>query len=205
MSIAFPLLAGSAGAAGGWFVSWVVDRTTPDRARKTKRLESILSTAASAALLFALAVRFKEPGVRLLVYGGLILALVGVALFDIRTQTIPNVVTIPGTVVGLISGSFVLPSGIRESILGLVIGGAALLAATIIERIRRKEIGGGDWKYAAMIGSFIGPKRIVIALILTGVFGILGAVVLIVSGRHAKPRALGPWLSAGAVASILLG
>ena len=139
MSITFPLLAGLAGATAGWFVSWIVDRTTPDRARNTKRLESILSTAASAVLLAALAVRFKEPGIRLYVYGGLVLALVGVTVFDIRTQIIPNAVTIPGTILGLIGGSFVLPSGIRESILGLVIGAGVLLAATLVETIRKRD------------------------------------------------------------------
>jgi leader peptidase (prepilin peptidase)/N-methyltransferase len=204
MSITFPLLAGLAGAAAGWFVSWIVDRTTLDRARNTKRLESILSTAASAALLAALAVRFKEPGIRLFVYGGLVLALVGVTLFDIRTQVIPHAVTIPGTILGLIGGSFVLPSGIRESILGLVVGAGVLLAATLVETVRKKEIGGGDWKYAAMIGSFVG-RRIVIALVFTGIFGAIGAIVLAIAGNRARPRALGPWLSAGAVASILLG
>jgi leader peptidase (prepilin peptidase)/N-methyltransferase len=133
------------------------------------------------------------------------LTVIGVTVFDIRTQTIPHVVTVPGIVAGLIFGSRVLPLGLRESILGLVIGAGVVLLATVVEMIRKKEIGGGDWKYAAMIGSFIGPRRVVLALLLTGVFGALGAIVLAVSGSHARPRALGPWLSAGAVASILLG
>jgi len=205
MNIMLPLLSSLAGAAAGWFVSWIVDRTTPDYARSTKRLESILSTAASAVLLAALAVRFKEPEIRLFVYGALVLTLIGVTVFDIRTQIIPHAITIPGTIAGLIAGSFILPLGIRESMLGLLIGGGVLLLATFVETIRKKEIGGGDWKYAAMIGSFIGPQRIVVALILTGVLGALGAFTLAISGVHARPHALGPWLSAGAVASILLG
>lgn len=89
--------------------------------------------------------------------------------------------------------------------LGLLVGGGVLLLATLFEAIRRKQIGGGDWKYAAMIGSFIGPQRIVVALILTGVFGALGAIALAISGCQTRPHALGPWLSAGAVVSILLG
>jgi leader peptidase (prepilin peptidase)/N-methyltransferase len=205
MSITLPLVSGLVGAAAGWFVSWVVDRTTSQYPRNKKRLESILSTALSAVLLAALAVRFKEPEVRLFVYGALVLTLIGVAVFDIRTQIIPHTVTIPGTITGLIAGSFILPLGIRQSMLGLLIGGGVLLLATLVERIRKKEIGGGDWKYAAMIGSFIGPQRIVLALVLTGVFGALGAIAWAISGGHARPQALGPWLSAGAVASILLG
>jgi leader peptidase (prepilin peptidase)/N-methyltransferase len=205
MSVTLPLLSGLAGGVAGWFVMKIVDHTTLHYPRTTKRLEAILSIAASVLLLAALAVRFREPGTRLFVYGGLLLALVGVTVFDIRTQIIPHAVTIPGTIAGLIAGSFVLPSGIRESMLGLLLGGGVLLLATFIEAIRKKEIGGGDWKYAAMIGSFIGPQRIVVALILTGVFGALGAVALALSGGHARPRALGPWLSVGAIASIFLG
>ena len=49
------------------------------------------------------------------------------------------------------------------------------------------------------------PQRIVVALVLTGVFGAVGAIALALSGGQARPRALGPWLSVGAVASILLG
>jgi leader peptidase (prepilin peptidase)/N-methyltransferase len=186
-------------------VSWIVNRTTLDYARSTKRFESILATAASALLLAALAVRIKEPGVRLFIYGGLVLVLIGVTVFDIRTQIIPHAVTIPGTLAGLIAGSSVLPMGIRDSVLGLAVGGGVLLLATFVEAMRKREIGGGDWKYAAMIGSFIGPQRIVVALVLTGIFGVLGSIALIVSGGHKRPQALGPWLSAGAVASILLG
>ena len=203
MTITFPLLSVAAGAAAGWFVYWVVNQATP--AWKTKRLEAVLATAGSGALLAALALRFREPGPRFFVYGALVLVLIGVTIFDIRTQLIPHVVTIPGVIAGLAAGPYVLPLGLRESVLGLLLGGGVLLIATLVEKLRKKEIGGGDWKYAAMIGSFIGPQRIVLALILTGVFGALGAIALALSGHQARPHALGPWLSAGAVASILLG
>ena len=205
MIIGLPLLSGLVGAAAGRFVSWIVDRHTPEYARGTKRLESLFSIAASGVLLAALAVRFNGREVQLIVYGAFIVALIGVTLFDIRTRIIPHAVTIPGTIAGLAAGSFLLPLGIRQSMLGLLVGGGVLILATLVETIRKKEIGGGDWKYAAMIGSFIGPQRIVIALVLTGVFGVLGGTALAFAGIHARPQALGPWLSAGAVASILLG
>ena len=80
-----------------------------------------------------------------------------------------------------------------------------LIVATLIESLRKKEIGGGDWKFAAMIGSFVGPQQIIVALVFTGVFGLIGGIALTVAGSQRKPQALGPWLSAGAVASILLG
>jgi leader peptidase (prepilin peptidase)/N-methyltransferase len=137
------------------------------------------------------------------VYSGLALILVGVTVFDIRKQQIPHMVTVPGTIAGLVIGTFVLPLGFMESALGMVVGGGVLLISTIVEALRKKEIGGGDWKYAAMIGSFIGWQRIIVALVFTGFFGFIGALVLRASGTEGKPQALGPWLSAGAMASIL--
>jgi len=204
-SIPLVFLSGAIGAGAGWFVYCLVDRNTPDYVRETKRVESFLCVAVSGLLVAAVAVRFSGREVQLIIYAALVIALIGVTMFDIRTRIIPHVVTIPGTIAGLAAGSFLLPLGIRQSMLGLLVGGGVLILATVVETIRKKDIGGGDWKYAAMIGSFIGPQRIVLALALTGVFGVLGGAALAIAGVQGRPQALGPWLSAGAVASILLG
>src|SRR5687767_2572557 len=166
---------------------------------------TLLITAAAGLVFPALAFKFESDRTAFAIYGVLILILLGVALFDIRRHEIPHIVTLPGIGAGLALGTLVLPSGLAGSIAGLAVGAGVLLTATIIESLRKKEIGGGDWKYAAMIGSFIGPQKIVIALVLTGVFGFVGAVGLAVSGSGGRPQALGPWMSAGAVASILIG
>jgi leader peptidase (prepilin peptidase)/N-methyltransferase len=202
MAAAFSLMSGVAGGIAGWAVLRLVDWKT---ARKANRLEAIITVAASAVILAVLAMKARQPGPKWFVDSALIPVLIGVTLFDIRKKLIPHVVTIPGTIAGLIAGSYILPAGLRESGLGLIVGGGVLLVSTLIEKFRKKEIGGGDWKYAAMIGSFIGPQRVVVALVLTGVFGAIGAIALALSGHQGRPQALGPWLSAGAVASILLG
>ena len=163
-----------------------------------------MPTIASAILVFSFAIKFGAPGALLFVHSGLGLVLVGVTVFDIRKHEIPHIVTIPGMLAGLLIGTFVLPLGFAGSLMGLVVGGGVLLAASIVEMLRHKEIGGGDWKYAAMIGSFIGWQKIIFALVLTGIFGAFGAIALHAAGVHEKPRALGPWLSAGAVVSILI-
>jgi leader peptidase (prepilin peptidase) / N-methyltransferase len=200
LSFGLPLLSALAGAGAGWLVSRIVDRFTAPDVRA-----SLLPVPASAIAVSLLAIKFGVPGPHLFVYSGLALVLVGVTVFDIRRQMIPHVVTIPGMIGGLLASTFLLPAGFTESILGLLLGGGILLAATIFETLRKKEIGGGDWKYAAMIGSFIGWQKIIVALVFTGIFGIVGAIALHAAGTHTKPQALGPWLSAGALASILIG
>jgi leader peptidase (prepilin peptidase)/N-methyltransferase len=168
-------------------------------------LSFVLIGAASILVVGAMALKFGLGTVSFLVYSGLGLVFVGVTAIDIRRHEIPHIVTIPGTALGLILGTFVLPIGFVESLLGLVAGAGVLLAATLFEMMRNKEIGGGDWKYAAMIGTFIGWQRVVIAFVLMGFFGAAGSVVLHAMGKANRPQALGPWLSAGALASILIG
>jgi leader peptidase (prepilin peptidase)/N-methyltransferase len=170
-----------------------------------QRTEALLVAAASVLVILAMALKFGIGSRFFLVYSGLGLVLVGVTVFDIRKQIIPHIVTIPGMAAGLIIGTFVLPMGFLESLLGLVVGGGILLAAALFEMIRKKEIGGGDWKYAAMIGSFIGWQKIIIALALMFPLAAIGHIVLHVMDKGDRPQALGPWLSAGALVSILIG
>ena len=110
----------------------------------------------------------------------------------------------PGTAAALILGSLVLPNGFMRTLLGLIFGAGILVVTTLVEAARQKEVGGGDWKYAAMIGAFLGWPDVVTALVLTGAFGIAGALALKVLGVPARPIALGPWLSAGAVSTLLI-
>jgi len=228
LNIGIPILAGLAGAVAGWLVLKLVDwgtgfghdplplrgcppfqggqKSPPWKGGEPPKAaggQSRTPIPGAGFLTAALAVKFGLSIV-FLVYAALILVLLGVTLFDLRKHQIPHAVTLPGIVAGLLFGTLVLPMGFAGSVGGLLVGGGVLLAATIFEAIRKKEIGGGDWKYAAMIGSFIGPQKMIVALVLTGVFGAIGAIAFAMSGSGNRPQALGPWLSAGAAASIFI-
>ena len=151
-----------------------------------------------------MAVKFPPPSAPFYTYSAFALVLVGVTLFDFRKHEIPLLVTLPGALAGLVLASLVLPLGFTRSIIGLAFGGGVLVTTTLIEAARKKEVGGGDWKYAAMIGAFVGWPNIITALILTGVFGVGGAIVLKLCGFPSRPQALGPWLSAGAISTLLI-
>ena len=74
---------------------------------------------------------------------------------DLEHHLLPNAITLPGIVVGLIV-SLVLPPGIVDSILGTLLGGGVLWAiGEAYYRYSGQEgMGGGDVKMLAMIGAF---------------------------------------------------
>src|SRR5579883_1094758 len=119
MNITFPLLSAAIGAVTGWTALKVVDSRTK---RKGTTAETLLMVAATAGTLALLALRTGRPDLRWIVYGALIPVLAGVTLFDVRTKLIPHMITIPGTIVGLIAGTYILPLGLLESFLGLAVG-----------------------------------------------------------------------------------
>ena len=134
------------------------------------RVEQALTVGSSALIFLGMAVKFDPPSAPFYTYSAFALVLVGVTLFDFRKHEIPLLVTLPGALAGLVLASLVLPLGFTRSIIGLAFGGGVLVATTLIEAARKKEVGGGDWKYAAMIGAFVGWPNIITVLILTGVF-----------------------------------
>ncbi len=194
LAILFPL-----GSLSGWIAYRIVDRSS----RGKHRLEKVMTIATSALLLPILGGKFG-PSSLLAVYGIFTMVLVGVTLFDHRKHEIPLIVTMPGTLAGLVAAGTLLPIGVVYSLGGLLFGGGVLIATTLVEAARGKEVGGGDWKLAAMIGTFIGWPGMITALILTGVFGVAGALIMKASGLPPRPRALGPWLCAGGIVTVLL-
>jgi prepilin signal peptidase PulO-like enzyme (type II secretory pathway) len=201
LNILLPILLGIAGTVAGWIAYRIVGLYS----QRQFAIEQHLTLGASTLFWLSLAVKFGEIPLWILIYGCFGTVLIAVALFDFRTQRIPLQVAVPGTIAGPILAAYTLPIGVAGSLAGLLFGGGVLIVTTFIEAARKKEVGGGDWKYAAMIGSFVGWPGILTALIFTGVFGVAAAVALKAQGIDSRPQALGPWLSAGALVSVLLG
>src|SRR4051812_358170 len=136
------MLSALAGAGAGWLVSRIVNRLTAPDLRA-----SFLPIPASALAVTSFSLKFGTIGPLLFVYSAFALVLIGVSVFDIRKKMIPHIVTVPGMIAGLLASTFLLPLGFAKSAAGLALGGGIVMAATIFEAIRKKEIGGGDWKY----------------------------------------------------------
>lgn len=155
-----------------------------------------------ALLAVALAVKFGLTAALPvhLVFSGALLAII---VIDIYHKIIPDVISLPGIVIGFGSSFFNPVVTWQQSGLGLLIGGGVLyaVAAGYYLFTRREGMGGGDIKLLAMIGAFLGWQSLPFV-----VFGssILGAVVGI--GAMAKQKKggrtvipYGPFLSIAAL------
>ncbi|MFH0925817.1 MAG: prepilin peptidase [bacterium] len=129
--------------------------------------------------------------------------LITVSMIDLEYQIIPDRISLPGIVIGLLT-SLILPITFFESILGVLIGGGIFI---IVIYLSKGGMGGGDIKLNAMIGAFLGWKMVLLTVFI-GVFlgSIVGIVLLLLKIKGRKdPIPFGPFLSLGAVIAVFWG
>jgi leader peptidase (prepilin peptidase)/N-methyltransferase len=163
-----------------------------------------LNAAGYAGLLW-----FFGPGWDTIAYALLYSALLVVAGTDLSHKIIPNAVTFPGIVIGLISAATILPLGFLDSVIGLLVGGGLLwLLAVLSPYLFGKEgMGGGDIKLLAMIGAFLGWKHALMTIMIGSLLGSLIGVTLIAARVMKREEYIpfGPFLVCGAVVALFFG
>ncbi|MDD2202313.1 MAG: A24 family peptidase, partial [Firmicutes bacterium] len=124
---------------------------------------------------------------------------------DLNTGLILNSVTFPGMALG-IALSFVAPSmAPLEALLGLLVSGGVVWLIWAITRGR--GMGGGDVKFLAMVGAFLGWDRGLLTLFLGALIGSVVGIARIAAGKQERrdPIPFGPFLSLGAIISMFFG
>jgi leader peptidase (prepilin peptidase)/N-methyltransferase len=131
-------------------------------------------------------------------------ALVTITAIDIERQIIPDVITLPGILVGIFATLATGRVPWWDSLVGIVVGGGIFL---VIILASGGGMGGGDMKLGAMFGAFLGWKVTLVALFVAVVLGGLLALVLLVSGRVRRkdPIPFGPFLAAGGAIGLIWG
>jgi len=157
-------------------------------------------------------------------------SLIVITFIDLDHLIIPDIITLPGMLVGLSLAPFFMSqlaeplpfhlgrflpesvpylTGLANALIGLLAGGFPLLAVGWTwEKLRHVEaMGGGDVKLMGMVGSFLGWKGALLTIMLGALAGSVVGVLLIVLKRHAMGKHIpfGPFLAAGAVASAFYG
>jgi leader peptidase (prepilin peptidase)/N-methyltransferase len=142
-------------------------------------------------------------------YWVFVAALVVITFIDLDHQIIPDVISLPGIVVGFLAALAIPWLPWLDSLLGILLGGGSLfLVAAVYQRLTGQEgMGGGDVKLLAMIGAFLGWKAVLPVIFLGSLAGSLVGVPLMLIKRSGGKLAIpfGPFLALGAVICLLWG
>lgn len=169
-------------------------------------------------LLYAAVVRFFGPGWHTPLLFMLVSALVVITFIDMDFQIIPDSITLPGVVIGLVSASFLIPDpfsvlhsahvssivGFKNSLAGLLFGGGLFYLIAVLSK---GGMGGGDIKMMAMVGAFMGWKAIFLTTFIGSVTGsVVGIFLIIAKGKGRKTKIpFGPFLAIGALVTLFSG
>jgi leader peptidase (prepilin peptidase)/N-methyltransferase len=136
-------------------------------------------------------------------------AMIVVTFIDLDHQIIPDVISLPGIVVGLMVSPLLKTPGFQSAFIGALLGAGVLLAvAFTYEKLTGREgMGGGDVKLLAMIGAFLGWKAVPVTLLLGSLAGsVVGIGLMLGRGTDSRvPIPFGPFLAAGAVCALFFG
>jgi leader peptidase (prepilin peptidase)/N-methyltransferase len=164
-----------------------------------------LVEAAMAALSYAI---YQTVGVSplFLIYFVFCAALLVVILIDFYHQIIPDVISLPGIILGF-AVSFINPLLTwQDSGLGIIIGGGIfyIIAGGYYLITKRAGMGGGDIKLLAMIGAFLGwqslPFVIFASALMGTVIGIFAMIEQKKGGKTVIPY--GPFLAGATIIYI---
>jgi len=135
-------------------------------------------------------------------------ALIVLFAIDLEHHLLPNLITLPGIIIGF-ALSFVSGPGWLDSLIGILVGGGVLYAiAEIYYRVRHEEgLGMGDVKMLAMIGAFVGWKLTLVTLMMASFAGSMIGLALILMRRGGMKYALpfGTFLALGAGLAATVG
>ncbi len=155
------------------------------------------------AIVFAITAAATPPDLALLVR--LIFAALLIPLFfiDLEHQILPDVITLPGVVIGIAASVF-LPPGLVASLIGAALGAGILQAIRLVwKRVTGQHgMGFGDVKMLAMIGAFLGWEQVWFVLFASSLAGAVVGVAITVAGRGGMKTKL-PFGTFLAVAALI--
>jgi leader peptidase (prepilin peptidase)/N-methyltransferase len=134
---------------------------------------------------------------------------VALAAIDAEFQILPDKITLTGLVLGIALAFLSRTRTPWEALLGAALGGGGLyLVAFLYEKIAGHEgMGLGDVKMLAMIGAFLGPGGVLVAVLLGSLAGSAVGLAAIAFGRGDRKMRLpfGVFLAAGGIAALFFG
>lgn len=122
-------------------------------------------------------------------------------LIDLETFLLPDVITLPGIVIGLL---FAWEAGyLIDALIGAIAGYAVfwLVARLFLLATGKEGMGQGDFKLLAMLGAFMGWQALPFIILLSSITGaIIGSIALLITKKGLRAEIpYGPYLAAAGV------
>ena len=167
----------------------------------------VVVEAIGAGLAYLTVMRFGITVNAVFVFSFL-MALVSITIIDWNHRIIPDAISLPFILIGLV-WSFVSPALTPfSSVLGAVAGGGGLYAIGIAYRLVRHSegMGGGDVKLMAMVGAFLGIQLVLPVILIASLFGSMYGIALMKRGGNSKTSvAFGSFLAPAAAICTFFG
>ena len=140
---------------------------------------------------------------------GLTWALVALSVIDLKTQLLPDSITLPLMWIGLILNSVDVFTDLPTALFGAVFGYLSLWSVYwVFKLVTGKEgMGYGDFKLLAALGAWIGWTMLPVIILLSSVVGaIIGITMIVVRGHDRQiPIPFGPYLAIAGWIALLWG
>lgn len=167
-------------------------------------LVELASGALLVAVVAALGVTLRGAEAAVLV-----LLLVPLAVIDLEHRLLPDWLTLPGVLAGLLFSAAGGLVSVREAALGATLGAVIPLAVIFVYKLIRgvEGMGLGDVKLLAMIGAFLGWRGMLLTLFIGACAGALVGLALIVArrGRADTELPFGTFLCAATTIVLFFG
>lgn len=145
----------------------------------------------------------------LALYGAFLSALIVVTFIDIDHMIIPDAITLPGIPIGFAAAVLGVGPDVRDSAIGILLGGGLLYAVAAGYQMvtGREGLGGGDIKLLGLVGAVLGARGALVTLLLGSLTGSVFGVLLILLQRNDSktPFPFGPFLAAAAAIGLFFG
>lgn len=126
-----------------------------------------------------------------------------IIFIDIRHQIIPDLISLPGIVMGFVFSLVSNTVTWQSSLLGIILGGGVLYTLALLYTLLRKTdgMGGGDIKLLAMIGAWLGWQSLPFVIFTSSLTGsIIGVTIILSQKKDSQTRIpFGPFLSVAAL------
>jgi len=139
----------------------------------------------------------------------LILVLLYLAYFDLRTFRLPDIITLPLIFTGLLFNSLSNQgfASFQDSIIGATLGYTGLWLLNALYRALKKQngIGMGDAKLLAALGAWLGWQPLPGILFTASLTGLIGGIVWLVWNKqnHRAAFPFGPFLAIAGIIELL--